>query len=188
MWVADLLSGLGLVAVVIIGWLTVRLGRRSTVASERSAEATLRSVKASKSAAIATQRSIAVSELAARLADQDARCRRLEGALDVVLAMRELFNEQNEQNETLGTGEPSYWAVDMRSVEGLKRLALRRKLEGRVVTFEDDLDQNSCTRTLATTTAAMWSSSNFEGAITELRRLLKEASRASPEASVGPCS
>src|ERR1039458_6272706 len=105
MWVADLLSGLGLVAVVVIGWLTVRLGRRSTLASERSAEATLRSVKASESAALATQRSVAVSELAARLADQDARCRRLEGALDVVLAMRELFNEQNE---TLGTGEPSY--------------------------------------------------------------------------------
>jgi hypothetical protein len=124
---------------------------------------------------LATQRSVAVSELAARHADQDARCRRLEGALDMVLAMRELFNEQNE---TLGTGEPSYWAVEMRSVEGRKRLALRRKLEGRVVTFEDDLDEESCTRTLATTTAAISSSSNFEGAITELKGLLKEASRA----------
>ena len=72
--------------------------------------------------------------------------------MDLVLALRELFNEQNE---TLGTGEPSYWAADMRSVEGLKRLALRRKLEGRVVTFEDDLDENSCTRMLATTTEAM---------------------------------
>jgi hypothetical protein len=86
-------------AVVIIGWLTLQLGRRSTDASERSAtaaiqaaEATERSVEASErsaeaslQAAQATERSVAASEAAARLAAQDARMRRVEAVLDVVL-------------------------------------------------------------------------------------------------------
>jgi hypothetical protein len=177
-WVADLLAGLSLVAVVIIGWLTLQLGRRSTDASERSAtaaiqaaEATERSVGASEQsaeaslqAAQATERSVAASEAAARLAAQDARMRRVEAVLDVVLEMRALFNDQVKEAE--GPWVPAYG-----STEALARLALSRRLEARLVPFEEEIQQGSDLSMLTTT--FNWSSTNLESTIT----LLKPGSR-----------
>lgn len=103
---------------MIVGYYSVLLGRRAAVASERAAEGTERSVQASKRAA--------------SLAAQDARYRRAEALLDAVLEMRELLNSQNvaHKDEAL-VRQPRQSSDEM-----LQRVALRRKLEGRLVPFE----------------------------------------------------
>jgi len=175
-----LLSGLSLVAVVIIGSKTLRLGQRSTEASERSAQASVeaaaathRSVEASERAAIAseeaahaTERSVFASERAAVLAAQDARVRRLEAVMDVLLQMRALFNEQHSLN-------PADWVPGINSPEALARLALQRALEARLVPFEDDLPLGVNVRTVPTTW--LWSSTLLEQAIAEIKELMKAA-------------
>lgn len=180
-WVADLLAGLSLVAVVIIGWLTLQLGRRSTDASERSATAAIqaaeatersvgaseRSAEASLQAAQATERSVAASEAAARLAAQDARMRRVEAVLDVVLEMRALFNDQVKAHEAEGPWVPAYG-----STEALARLALSRRLEARLVPFEEEIQQGSDLYMLTTT--FNWSSTYLESTITLLKAWIKE--------------
>lgn len=183
-WVADLLAGLSLVAVVVIGWLTLRLGRRSTEASERSASAAAqaaeatewsatasdRAAEASVQAAAATERSVAASETAARLAAQDAQVRRIEAALDVVLEMRALFNDQVKAHESEGTWVPAYG-----SAEALARLALSRQLEARLVPFESEIQLGSDPSTL--TTSFNWSSTNLEATITLLKEWIRDTIR-----------
>ena len=80
---STVLSGLSLVAVIIIGWLSIRLGERAAKVAEES-------TRASERAAGATERSVVASERAALLASQDAKIRRIEALLDVVLEMRQL--------------------------------------------------------------------------------------------------
>jgi hypothetical protein len=105
------------------------------------------------------------SERAAALADQDARCRRVEALLDVVLAMRELFNEQHAAHER----EVPPWVPSPHSPEALARLALCRKLEGRAVPLDDQLDLSNWNLT----TTYLWSSGQLETAIAETKRPLK---------------
>lgn len=180
-WVADLLSGLSLVAVVVIGCLTIRLGRRSieltersvrsaeqaAKATEQSAAASDRAAEASVQAAQATERSVVASETAARLAAQDARVRRIEAALDVVLEMRALFNDQVKAHEAEGPWAPAYG-----SAEALARLALSRRLEARLVPFETEIQLGPDPSMLTTT--FNWSSNNLEATITLLKRWIKE--------------
>ena len=156
-WLADILSGLSLIAVVIIGWKTLEYGHRSTEASEKSADASVQ-------AAQATERSVVASERAARLAEQDAEVRRIESLLDVVLEMRALFNEQNAVTQLL----PSRG-----SLEALARIALIRRLEVRLVPFETKVKQDSNLHSLKS--QANWSSTNLEGAIAELKRWITQA-------------
>ena len=174
------ISSLSLIAVIIIGWRSIRLGQRaakaaevSAKASEAAAKATKESALASERAAEATERSVRASERAAALADQDARCRRIEGVLDVILSMREVFNEQ------VVTHEKDFppWTPGLHSQEMLIRTALRRKLEGRLVLFEEQLDSRTATRTL--TTPNLWSSGLLETAIDEVKALLKAAANLS---------
>jgi hypothetical protein len=175
--VALIVSCLSLVAVVVIGWRTILVGARAAKASEDSASASERSAKASEEsaaasslAAAATERSVAASERAAALAEQDAIYRRLEALLDVVLAMRELFNEQHA-SQVLG----SPWVPAYNSPEALARLALMRKLEGRLVPFDERFDSNSACRIL--TTSYLWSSTHLEQAIEALKQLLRSTTR-----------
>ena len=65
-WVSDLLSGLSLVVVLLIGLRSLSVAERARIASET----------------------------ATRLATQDARLWRIEALIDVVIEMRELFNDQ----------------------------------------------------------------------------------------------
>jgi len=109
---------------------------------------------ARKLAAAATERSVAASERAAALAQQDAIYRRVEAVLDVVLAMRDLFNEQRVSH---GTGSP--WVPEQNSPEALNRLALMRKLEGRLVPFDDLFDSTTACRLLTTT--YLWTGSGW---------------------------
>jgi hypothetical protein len=171
-----IISGLSLVAVVIIGYRSVKLGERSTKASEDSAkaseaaaEATEESAIASRRAAEATERSVVASDLAASLAAQDAQIRRIEAVLDVVLNMREIFNEQQFIRQP-GHAPPT---PEIHSPEALARLALIRKLEARIVPFEDRFDTSTPTRIL--TNSYLWSTIHLEGSIDELKKFLKEA-------------
>lgn len=171
---ALVVSSLSLLAVVLVGWRSISLGERSAKASEDSAKAsevaakaTERSTQASVRAAEATERSVAASERAAALAATDARVRRIESVLDTVLAMREVFNEQNAAHES----EVPPWTPSLHAPEALARLALCRKLEGRLVPFTDELDASTSVRTLTTT--QNWNSGLLEFAISEVSELLK---------------
>lgn len=169
-----ILSSLSLVVVIVVGWRSITLGARSAKASEESAraseaaaKATEKSTQASVRAAEATERSVAASERAAALAAQDARVRRIESVLDTVLEMRELFNEQQAVHKNDGTP----WTPGWGSPEALARLALCRRLEGRLVLFADELGARTSVRTL--TTIENWGSGDLEMAITEVQELLK---------------
>lgn len=154
----DAFSGLSLIAVVVIGWRSVRLGARAAHAAEDSARA---------SATAATE--------AARTADlttQDARLRRIEAVLDVVLEMREAFNDQ------MAAHRDSPWVPPRHSPEELERSALCRKLEGRLVPFEHELDARRSVRSLALT--YNWGSGALEDAIEELKDLLRSTVAADP--------
>lgn len=176
-WVSDLLSGLSLAAVVVIGVYSIRLGRRSTTASERSArasegaaKATLRSLTASEEAAKATLQSVSASEEAARLAAQDALVRRLEAALETVIKMRHVFNVQNESPQRRDP-VPAYRGET--PAEHLERLALSRELEARMVTVAIRFGQDTHLSKLAQ--SQDWTSNDLEPAITKLKDWIKEA-------------
>ena len=65
---------------------------------------------------------------------------------------------------------------DLHSPEALARLDLCRKLEGRLVLFETELDSTTTVRTLTTT--YNWSGSHFlEQAIAEVTAVLKTAAK-----------
>lgn len=171
---ALIVSSLSLIAVVIIGYSSIRLGTRSTKASEDSAKASETAAKATEQSAIAssraagaTERSVLASERAAALAAQDARVRRIETVLDVVLAMREVFNELVALQEP---GHPPPTPAPGSS-EALARLALMRKLEVRLVPFGDIFDSTAPTQIL--TNSYLWSTIHLEGSIDELKKLLK---------------
>ena len=157
-----------LVAVIIIGWRSVRLGERAAKASEESAKgsqvaamATQEAAAASGRAAEATERSVAASERAAGLAAQDAWVRRLEAALDVALAMREMLNAQTLN---LGRGlSPS---------ELLDRVAMTRKLAGRVVPFGSYISL-APVRDLVALPPQSWSTNDLEAAIQALTDVLR---------------
>jgi hypothetical protein len=170
-----IMSGLSFIAVVIIGYCSIRLGRRSAKASEDSAKASVLAAKATEESAIsssraaeATERSVEASERAAALASQDARVRGIEAVLEVVLTMREVLNEMIVLQEP---GHPTP-TPDPHSPESLQRLALMRKLEVRMVPFGDRFGLTSPTRIL--TNSYLWSTIHLEGSIEELKAFLKD--------------
>ena len=177
---ALIVSSLSLIAVVIIGYRSIKLGERSAKASEESAKASEGAAKASKDSAIsssraaeATERSVVASERAAVLAAQDAQVRRLEAVLDVVLNMRQIFNEQQFIRQP-GHPPPT---PEIHSPEALARLALIRKLEARLVPFDEKFDTTTPTRIL--TNSYLWSTIHLEGSIDELKKFLKETANPS---------
>jgi hypothetical protein len=172
--VADGLSGLSLVAVVVFGTITVRFNKRATAATEGSllvtqkvGEAQERTTEATEKVALATEQSVAASELAARLAAQDARVRRAEALLDVLLQMRELFNEQMATHE-------SGWMPEHSSPEALAQLALRRKLEARLVPFDAESARLKETNSFALS-GNIWTNSILETAIEEAKAVLRQS-------------
>ncbi len=165
-WLPDIFSVLSLMAVIAIGYKTLQLGQRSAKASEASAEASIQ-------AAQATERSVIASEKAARLAAHDAQVRRIMSVLDVVLEMRELFNEQVSPIVNKPVGPISRQTVQLTSPEKLSRLALSRKLKVRLVPFENKVQESSPLRSLVE--GLFWNTNDLEGAITELKGWIKEA-------------
>ncbi|MHB1711219.1 MAG: hypothetical protein ACYCV7_07430 [Acidimicrobiales bacterium] len=161
---ALLLSALSLIVVSLVGWHSWHLGREMVKLTRESADATRRSAEASQSAAEATERSVSATEeaatasmRAAKLVEDDARRRRIEAALDVVVEMRALFNEQIE------VGAPDLGL--------LARLAMSRRLEARMAALER-YDELAKTRSLVIE-ARVWSNTLIEQAITELTCLLR---------------
>ena len=147
-----LVSLAALLAVVVIGVRALGQGERSARSSEQSAAASVRSAVA--------------SERAARIAEGDALLRRLEGLMDVVLQMRELFNDQVSVHDTM-------WVPGYGAPETLARTALMRLLEGRLVLFPERFGAQSSVAVLTTT--HLWSSTYLEGAIEEIKAALREA-------------
>jgi hypothetical protein len=163
---SDVLSGLSLAAVIVIGWWSIRLGARSAAAAEKSAQASVDAAEASVKAAEATERSVTASEHAAFLASQDATTRRLEAVLDVVLEMRELFNEEMAAHEN----EVPPWVPPRHSPEELGRTALCRKLAARLVPFESEAVELRNPQSISVT--HNWTSSSLESSIDEVKALL----------------
>jgi hypothetical protein len=162
--------------VTVIGIRSVKVGERSAIASEKSATASELASNSASQAAQATQiatdatlRSALASEASAASANQDARIRRLELVLDAVLEMRELFNDQ-----VIAQGETATdWGEPAHSPKALARLALSRKLEGRVVLFEKEFDQTSSVWRLAHDSLFGWRSNIFEEAIESIKGMLR---------------
>jgi hypothetical protein len=156
----------------------VKVGERSAIASEKSATASESASNSASQAADATQvatqatlRSALASETTAALANRDARIRRLESVLEVVLEMRELFNDQ-----VIARGETATdWGETVHSPNALARLALSRKLEGRIVLFEKEFVQTSSVWQLAHDSLFGWRSNIFEEAIESIKSLLRSA-------------
>lgn len=141
-WVPDLFSGLSLVAVLVIGAVSVSVSNKARVATERST----------------------------RLASQDARLRRIEALLDVLIEMRDLFNRQMSlPGRTMDGWQPPYG-----SPEALERVALGRRVEVRLVLLEDQFASEARTRYLAgSQSVSVWSNGDIEGAIYEAKVLLR---------------
>ena len=161
-----IISSLSLVAVVLIGLRSIRLGERSTKSAEASTAASEAAAKATELSAIASERAAKGSERAAAVAEQDARYRRIERALDAALEMRELFNRQM-------LSDPGHERKGLMQPEILGRVALKRKLEGRLAPFEVGFDSLAPVRDLATARVEMWSTGTLEAAIQLLKALLR---------------
>lgn len=151
------LSALSLIAVSLVGWHSWHLGRKMIKLASESVDATRQSAEA--------------SVRVAAVAEEDARRRRIEAALDIVVEMRALFNEQTFSPDASGA------TVTLNPAE-LAKLALTRRLDVRMVVLEhySDLDQ---VRGLAKQ-ASTWNTESLEGAIEELRRLLGVPAPPSP--------
>lgn len=173
-----IVSCISLVVVTAIGVRSVKVGERSATASEKSAAASesasdsaSRALEATQVATDATLRSALASEKTAALANQDARIRRLESVLEAVLEMRELFNDQVIARGETATG----WDETTHSPNALARLAQSRTLEGRIVLFEKEFDQNSSVWRLTHDSLFGWRSNIFEDAIESVKGLLRSA-------------
>ena len=171
-----IISSISLVVVTFIGVRSVRTGERSAEASERSAAASESSSRSVERAADATEvatsaslRSALASEATSALASQDARVRRTEFLLELVLEMRELFNYQVAPLEVKATS----WDEAIDSPNALARLALARRLEWRLVLFENIFDQNSATWRLAVDSIYGWRSPIFDESIADIKGLLR---------------
>jgi hypothetical protein len=170
-----LVSVAALLAVIFVGLRTIRLGERSAKAAEDSAKsseravlATERAVEASVEASATSARSAKASESAATIAAMDARIRRVEGLMDVLLAMREVFNRQVEDHGGLG----SPWNPEYGSREALDRLALMRTLETRLVLFDGDRF-GPTTNIVQIPLTLLWRSDQLEFAIEEVKQELR---------------
>jgi hypothetical protein len=150
---ASLAISLGaLVAVVVIGVRSLRQGEKVVRSAEESTGSSLR-------AAVASER-------AASVAESDARIRRLERLMDLVLEMRELFNDQI-------TEHGSIWVPGYYTPETLARTALNRKLEAGLVIFRSRTGMLGKVFTLTTT--HNWNSTILEEAIEEIKvEILRE--------------
>lgn len=85
--------------------------------------------------------------------------------------MRELFNEQ-----VIAKGETATdWGEPIHSPNALARLALSRKLEGRIVPFESEIDQTSSVWHLAHDSLFGWRSNIFEDAIESVKSMIRAA-------------
>jgi hypothetical protein len=85
--------------------------------------------------------------------------------------MRELFNDQ-----VIAKGESATdWGEPIHSPNALARLALSRKLEGRIVLFEKEFDQTSVVWRLSHDSLFGWRSNIFEEAIESIKEMLRSA-------------
>jgi hypothetical protein len=160
--VSTIISLVSLLVVAVLGLWNIYLGKRTTKASEDSAKATERAVKA--------------SERGVALAEQDAKCRRLAGVLEVVMEMRELYNEQLIANAYIPGGF-SYltgWQPATGSPEMVDRTALYSKLMGRLVLVEKELGPNSKVQAL-TSTGCLWTTGQLDGAVDDVTAVLRTA-------------
>lgn len=169
---ALVLSGLSLIAVLLIGWRTVRSGEQSAQASvdaanasKRAADATEASVAASLRAAETTERTVAATESTASLVASSTRERRLGGVIDNLARIRALFNEQNDRFREV----PS-WIPGDGSAEALARLSLCRELDGRLAPFGNEFGDGSPVRAVVTQT---WETGTLEAAIQEAVKAIK---------------
>ncbi len=83
--------------------------------------------------------------------------------MEVVLEMRDLFNQQHASHESM-------WVPSYQSPEALQRLALMRVLETRLVLFDDRFGPSTNVAVLLQ--SFNWSNHYLEGAIEEVKQEL----------------
>jgi hypothetical protein len=107
--------------------------------------------------------------------------RRIEWLLEVLVDMRELWNEQIGKDRRAQDG----WRPSHGSPEALQRIALTRALEARLVTVERFFSSQAKTRWLVEARlVAEWSAGNLDDAIDEAKFVLRQLS----DRSVDPMS
>jgi len=156
---ALVISVLSLLAVLLIGWRTVKSGEQSTRASVDAAEASKRAAEATEASVAASLRAAEATEKTAALVASSTRERRLGGVVENLVRIRALFNEQSAQFQ----GVPS-WTPGEGSKEALARLSLSRELEGRLAPLGKDFGPESHVRALVT---KGWDRATLEAALRE---------------------
>jgi hypothetical protein len=156
---ALVLSGLSLIAVLLIGWRTVKSGEQSARASIDAAEASKRAAEATEASVAASLRAAEATQMTASLVASSTRERRLGGVIDNLVRIRALFDDQSTEFRQV----PS-WTPGPGSREALARLSLCRELEGRLAPFGSEFGPRSHLRMLLMRT---WDSGTLEAAIQE---------------------
>jgi hypothetical protein len=139
------ISVLSLLAVVLVGWRTIRSG-------EQSARASVEAAEASKRAAEATEKT-------AGLVASSTRERRLGGVIENLVRIRALFNEQASNLQDVES-----WTPEVNSSEALARFSLCRELEGRLAPLTGDFGPESSVRALV---VQAWDRARVESALQE---------------------
>jgi hypothetical protein len=167
------LSGASLIAVVGIGWRTLKatneateVTRRAGRATERSANATELAEKAARESLEATRQSVQATRRLATATERGESLRRLERVLDVVIEMRQTFNQ------IYGLGDPDL--VDSQP-QAFAKLALSRKLQAAMVLVEDAFTEGTAVYGLGPQQQP-WSSTLMEQAILEVKTEMRSVS------------
>jgi hypothetical protein len=170
--VPSALSGASLIAVIWIGLRSVRATDEATDVmrsmnreTERSANATERSASTTELSVEATGQLVGVTRDLSAAGMRDDHLRRLARVLDVVIEMRQTFNQIHI------LGHPDL--VDSQP-QTLAKLALCRRLEAAVVLVEDDFPSGSAVSKLINQQG--WSSGVLEQGIEDVKGVMRAVS------------
>lgn len=156
-------SAASLVAVVLIGWRTIVVTHRAAQATEASLAVSERAAAATERSTEASQQAVQAATYANALMRHDARVRRIEAVLDVLVEMRRVWNEDHFR-----------WQgkVNLRSgtEENRRRINLCVQLEARLSL----LDPSELPKARGIGREVNWESGTLEDAIDEAHELLKQ--------------
>ena len=158
---ALVLSGLSLLAVLLIGWRTVKSGEQSARASVDAAEASRRAAEATEASVAASVRAAQATETTAALVTSTTRERRLGGVIENLVRIRALFDEQADAH----CRDAPTWTPPTGSKEALARVSLCRELEGRLAPLAQEFGPGS--HVLALVAQQTWDRTMVEAALQE---------------------
>jgi hypothetical protein len=156
---ALVISVLSLLAVLLVGWRTVKSGEQSARASVDAAESSKRAAEATETSVTASLRAAEATERTAALVASSTKERRLGGVIENLVRIRALFNEQ-----TGHLHEGASWTPETDSRAALARLSLCKELEGRIAPLAGEFGPESSVRALVVNA---WDRTTLESALQE---------------------